>query len=230
MTDNLPRELLDFFDRHGHRASPEQPSPPGGKADGEWIYHRSGLPWLLLDHRFPYKRMYVESRRLLPEFIPSCHQKGEGWSSLTLMEEEGAAHPAGWTCASECCPVIKRFFTDEWPYGSVSRVRLMALLPGGYLLPHTDPYELTDGSPHELESFQLSLNTPRGSLYCFENAGLMPWHPGQCHAVDLSHRHALLNRSGKTRIHLIIAHGTINWARMGPLLVRSLYGALAGAA
>ncbi|MGB7922679.1 MAG: aspartyl/asparaginyl beta-hydroxylase domain-containing protein [Pyrinomonadaceae bacterium] len=219
--NNLPPELVDFLGRNSQRATPMECAPPVEKADGEWVYYRSGLPWLLLDLQFPYQEMSVEAQRLLPEFIPSYHEKGKGWKYLPLMEEDGGAEPPGWTLSAERCPVIKRFFTDQWPYGSVSRVRLMALLPGGYLLPHTDPYQLVAGPPHSLESFQFSLATPRGSLYGFEKGGLIPWKPGQCYAIDLSYKHALLNQSDETRINLIIAHRAMNWTEMSRLFERS---------
>jgi len=219
--NKLPQELVDFLSRSTRRALDQKRSMLEEKANGKWIYSRSGLPWLLLDLQFPYQKMSAEAQRLLPEFIPSLHKKGESWKSLTLMEEEGTGQPPGWTTASDRCPVIKRFFNDEWPYGSVSRVRLMALMPGGYLLPHTDPYRTDVGPPHRLESFQFSLNTPEGSLYCFEKGGLIPWNTGQCYAVDLSYKHALLNRSNETRIHLIIAHRVMNWTELSPLLERS---------
>ena len=188
-----------------------------------WIVKQSGLPWLELRIEIPFVEMLEEAVALKEEFVE--HRDGDapagyshkGWKSLCIhgISSEKTNHytqygyknheetPYIWTKASEKAPVTVKFFKETFPMSQYFRVRFMLLEPGGYISPHCD----TEKS--SLSPINIALNMPKNCLFKFEKHGLVPIKTGQSFLLDVSNKHAYINKSFDDRYH-IIAHGKTN--------------------
>ena len=51
-----------------------------------------------------------------------------------------------------------------------------------------------------------AITNPPGIEFAMEDAGLVPWQPGDVRAIDIGRLHAVKNTSNENRIHMIV-HG-----------------------
>ena len=79
----------------------------------------------------------------------------------------------------------------------------MLLKPGGYIKPHKD-FET-----RRLAAYNVAITNPPGVEFALEEAGLVPWQPGDVRAIDIGRLHAVRNNSNEDRIHMIV-HGHHN--------------------
>ena len=141
----------------------------------------------------------------------------KGWRSLCIhgISAEKTNHfteygyrsneevPYNWTEIAKLCPITTSFFKERYPISNYFRVRFMLLEPGGYISPHCD----TEKS--SLSPINIALNMPKNCLFKFEKHGLVPIKTGQSFLLDVSNKHAYINKSFDDRYH-IIAHGKTN--------------------
>ena len=186
--------------------------------DPKWTVTESGWPWFqlsALDDQ-PWKEMYAEAEALVDKFHSHREDSyGKGWKSLTLhglnedtqsLEQYGEDRNAtleqlDWTWVADKCPVTKKFLTDVWPAEYLNRVRFMLLEPGGYILPHQD----RPSDQKRLSVCNISLNMPEGCEMVMDGFGRVPFKDeGSAFLMDISNKHAVINRSNKPRIHMII--------------------------
>ena len=185
-----------------------------------WIINDSNLPWLELDIDFPHEEMHKEAINLKDRFVKHRDQDGQGgyrhkgWRSLCIhgIDAEKTNHyeqygyktnqetPYQWTDIIDRCPVTYRFFKDVFPYRAYFRVRFMLLEPEGFITPHQDTFE------SKLSPINMALNHPKGCVFKMEKPGVVPMKPGIVMLLDVSNKHAYINKSEEDRIHIIV-HG-----------------------
>jgi hypothetical protein len=76
----------------------------------------------------------------------------------------------------------------------------MLLEPGGYIQPHQD------FDTRAMAAFNVALSNPPGIFFAQEDAGLIPWQPGEARGIDIGRKHSVLNQGLENRIHMIV-HG-----------------------
>ena len=98
-----------------------------------------------------------------------------------------------------------------------SRVRMMELEPGGWIGVHKD----TDIK--QLGPINIAITQPADCEFYSEGLGVVPFRPGTAMWMDVSRRHAVINRSAQTRWHMII-HQTVSsdWQRLVELSYANL--------
>jgi|TARA_R110002074_G_scaffold283114_1_gene454746 hypothetical protein len=184
----------------------------------KWIIHESNCPSLLVNIPVPHEEMNAEAEALINRYVKHRGSTNPGWSSITIhgqatdrtqppnhyiengIDTEENSPPMGWTDIAEQCPVTVDWLTKKWPFKEYQRCRFMLLEPGGYIQPHQD-YDV-----RSLAAFNVSLSNPPGIEFALEDAGLIPWEPGQARGIDIGRKHAVLNRGTQNRIHMIV-HG-----------------------
>jgi len=113
--------------------------------------------------------------------------------------------------ARQHTPSIVDFFENIMPqtYGitAFNRVRIMALEPGGVILPHFDTLTSTQPGP-----LNMALTHPdnchfhlwKGSNFTAESYwGMIPFKPGRSFNIDIGNSHTIYNLSDKVRFHMI---------------------------
>lgn len=179
-----------------------------------WIERGSNCPSLRLDMPVPHKEMEQEALALMPEFIKHRGEEHPGWHSLVIhgvdkhTTDDWTSNAYSftekpdynWTEIAEACPVTKNWLMNVWNYTRFDRVRFMLLMPGGCIKPHAD-YEV-----RKLAAYNVAINNPAGVEFVMEDAGLIPWQPGDARAIDIGRRHSVRHIGTEPRIHMII-HG-----------------------
>lgn len=209
----FPSELEDFFRNHSGSYQYKYPD----FFDPKWVLTESHWPWfeLSLFKNQPWKEMFTEAENLIDEFYPHREDYGVGWKSLTIHGIDDDTQSLNtyssnrrevldnlkWTWVADRCPVTKKFLTDIWPAEFLNRVRFMLLEPGGYILPHQDRPD----DQKRLSVCNISLNNPEGCDFVMKNFGTVPFKDcGSAFLMDISNQHAVINKSDKPRIHIII--------------------------
>jgi len=210
----FPFELEEFIQSHKKEHVIRYPD----FFDPKWVLTESGWPWFKLSifDNQPWKEMYLEAESLVDKFHSHREDSyGKGWKSLTLHglnedtqslgqygdDRNAVLKDLHWTWVADHCPVTKKFLTDVWPAEFLNRVRFMLLEPGGYILPHQDRPD----DQKRLSVCNISLNMPEGCDFVMKNFGTLPFEDkGSAFLVDISNVHAVINRSDKPRIHMII--------------------------
>jgi len=144
----------------------------------------------------------------------------EGWSAVTLhgisrertenfdrygfKTEEEANYQ--WVGETRNCPYLVDLI-KKLPFKKLSRVRIMKLAPGGYIMPHND----APGNNYKrmFGPMNIALTQPVGCDFVMEGIGLLPFIAGKGFILDVGHNHCLANKSNKNRYHLIV-HGEYN--------------------
>jgi len=208
----FPNELEKFFLKNKEQYKIRYPD----MFDPKWTVMESGWPWFrlsALDDQ-PWKEMHNEAKNLLEYFKPHRENYGVGWKSLTLhglnddtqsLNQYGNRRDVldklNWTWVADKCPVTKDFLINVWPAEFLNRVRFMVLEPGGYILPHQDRAD----NEKRLSVCNISLNMPVGCEMVIDGYGKIPFEDtGSAFLVDISNKHAVVNRSSTVRIHMII--------------------------
>jgi hypothetical protein len=184
-----------------------------------WIRLDSNCPSLPLDIPIPHEAMAKEAEALLDTFVKHRGYMHKGWKSLTIHGQgidktgpseayikeglwtEDTAPPLGWTSIAKDCPITVDWLTNTFPFTNYGRVRYMLLEPGGYILPHVD---CDFRSP--LQAYNIALSNPPGVEFGHQDAGTIPWQPGDVRGVDTGRGHGVINNGTENRIHMII-HG-----------------------
>ena len=190
----------------------------------KWIMSESNCPSLVLNIPVPHKEMAAEAEQFIGrnEFgkLYVKHRGGwnPGWSSIVVhgqdtdrtqpnnyyiergIDTEENSRPYNWTSIAPACPVTVKWLKEVFPFNTYHRVRFMLLEPGGYIKPHQD------FDRRSMAAFNVSLSNPPGVEFAQEEAGLIPWQPGEARGIDIGRLHAVINRGTENRIHMIV-HG-----------------------
>ena len=105
---------------------------------------------------------------------------------------------SGWTDIAKFCPKTVEWMEQTVKYEKYTRVRFMAVLPGGWLGPHKDRERIKG-----VGATNIAINNPEGCALVMEDFGKLPFTPGKAFKINTGYRHAVWNRSEEPRIHMI---------------------------
>jgi len=184
----------------------------------KWILEKSNLPSLKLDIPIPnLDEIVKEATNAIKKSVKHRGKDHPGWRSITLhglgtevTEDWNASLYEGkfgdtrpkhdWTDLAKECPATVDWLETHWHYNEFHRVRFMLMEPGGFIQPHQDHPN------RRLAAVNVAITNPPEVEFAIEEAGLIPWEPGDVRAIDIGRKHSVRNLSNKDRIHMII-HG-----------------------
>jgi hypothetical protein len=210
-------ETREFFQRNEHLIPQFAGVDPADlllSDDLNTIQDNTLLPWIQVDINVPWKDIFDEANHLLYTSCYTLHRpNSSGWLSLAIHgmssvhtnvpEDYGLPDSAeydlsDWTDIAKFCPRTVEWMKDEMLYERFSRVRFMAVLPGGWLAPHQDRSRITG-----VGATNVAINNPDGCALVMEGWGTMPYTPGSVFKINTGYQHAVWNRSDEPRIHMI---------------------------
>lgn len=177
----------------------------------DFILNKSDCPTLKIDYEIPYEDMYNEAISNWHRLVPHRVNDGLGWKSMcihgTKTEETNTWETASynyssqpthtWTDLADTCPKTKEWLMS-FPCVNYQRVRFMILEPGGYITVHRDK------DYRKISAINIALNNPENFYFYMEDAGHVPWNPGDIRLIDNGRYHALKNNGKDYRVHFII--------------------------
>lgn len=184
-------------------------------SDLDYIRENTRLPWIGVDVNVPHEDIFAEAHHLLHTACFTAHRPdSSGWMSLTLyglssvhtnmpgdygLPKSARFDMTDWTDIAKFCPRTVEWIQEELNYKRLSRVRFMAVLPGGWLGPHKDKPE-----PTGMGATNIAINNPTGCALVMKDWGTLPYTPGSIFQINTGYEHAVWNRSCEPRIHMII--------------------------
>jgi hypothetical protein len=202
-----------YFDRNPAVADKYQ-LPSDGNINN--IMDNTNVPWVHIPEiPVPWKDIHKEAIHLLETECFSLHRanSGGGWLSLCIhgmssvhtnvpedynLPDSAEEDLSTWTDIAKFCPITKEWMQDEMLYDKFTRVRFMAVLPGGWIMPHSDTDRVAG-----LGATNVAINNPNGCALVMEEYGTMPFTPGSVFKINTGHVHSVWNRSDEPRIHMI---------------------------
>lgn len=173
------------------------------------------LPWIPVPISVPHNDIFEEANHLLYTSCYTMHRpNSSGWMSLCIhgmssvhtnvpedygLPDEAEYELSDWTDIAKFAPKTKQWLMDEVRYSPFSRVRFMAVLPGGWLGPHRDTDRIRG-----VGATNVAINNPDGCALVMEDWGTMPFTPGSMFKINTGYQHAVWNRSEEPRIHMIL--------------------------
>jgi hypothetical protein len=180
---------------------------------------RAEIPYIpvALSDNFPkpknMKKLFEEAKSFRDHFVP--HRSGGGsvgWESLTLYGlssthiaahhkygEDNFSEKNDWTDMARYCPKIVKYI-KKLNYKELSRVRIMKLRGGGYIVPHTDRSKYVGGA------LNIALNNPPECKFYVEGKGYLPFDKSFAIYPNTGYVHSVLNNTKEDRYHIIV-HG-----------------------
>jgi len=174
----------------------------------------SNLGYLVLNKMIPHDIIAKEIANVESLFVEhrSEYDESKGWFGFCL---HGKSYDAtredsyykdnrnmSWTAEAEkMMPNTVNFFKNDWFGNSFARLRIMKLIPGGYINCHRDCEK-----PSQLGAINIAITNPEGNMFLMENWGVVPFEKGRCIMLNLSNIHAVVNNSSKIRYHIIVHH------------------------
>lgn len=183
--------------------------------DYDIVMDNSKLPWVdIPDINVPYEDIYKEAHHLLHTACYTLHRPcSSGWLSLAIhgissvhtncAEDYGLPHDyeethSNWTDIAKFCPRTVEWMKEEINYKQFGRVRFMALLPGGWIGPHTDRDSIVG-----LGATNIAISQPDDCVFVMDGMGKVPYKPGSVMKLNTAYKHGVWNRSDDIRIHMI---------------------------
>lgn len=220
-------DITDFFNINKqleHNASskdiPEEflsweSSPDRCKTFFDWIRNDSNTGSLKLDIVSDISEVIDELSRAEFLAIPHRADNSNGWRSIVLhglcsiMTEApynyvdlgivDKSTKETWTDASKFFPKTLAWIDQHVPFKTFSRIRVMVLDPGGYILPHKDlPSSFLGGG------LNIAFTNPEGTEFAVEDNGLIPWEPGDVRMINIGKLHSIRNLGSTPRIHMLV--------------------------
>lgn len=180
------------------------------------------LPWIPVPISVPHTDIFEEANHLLYTSCYTMHRpNSSGWMSLCIhgmssvhtncpedygLPDEAEDDLSDWTDIAKFAPKTKQWLMDEVRYSPFTRVRFMAVLPGGWLAPHADTPRIRG-----VGATNVAINNPDGCALVMKDWGTMPFTPGSMFKINTGYEHAVWNRSGEPRIHMILDGGTSDY-------------------
>lgn len=197
-----------------------------------WIRTQTGLPWLMLDFKCPWKDILPEIERMT-EWIPYRNESGNNWSSLALHGIDGDYKKVyhtdnnvkyDWTSIAEQCPVTKDFLQNNVGIKSHERTRFMKIEPGGSIFLHHDRDD--ENGPLTRDIMRLgilhfAIQHPKGCDFTMPCWGNIPIKNGSTWFFSNVWEHTVVNNGDKPRYHIICNGARLNWDFWSPILIRS---------
>ena len=194
------------------------------------FYNSSYLPAVPLKIEFDHEAFLTEAKAVFQKNLFSFYRFEDhyGWMSFVIhglgdgrtksyesyypgkKEYLSAYHFVD--SARKHCPKTVDFFEKEFGRQTgchqFTRIRFMALLPGGFIPPHYDSFKSSDPGP-----INIALNNPknchfhmwRGSNFTPQSYyGCLPFSPGTALNIDVGNSHMVYNLSDEPRFHIIV--------------------------
>jgi len=185
-----------------------------GKEELDHILDNTKMPWIDLGIDIPWKDIHEEANHLLYTSCYTLHRpNSSGWLSLCVygmssvhtnvpsdynLPDSAERDLSDWTDISKFTPRTKEWMLDSKLYDVFTRVRFMAVLPGGWLAPHRDRPSITG-----VGATNVALNNPDECKLVMGGWGTLPYTPGSAFKLNTGYEHAVWNRSEEPRIHMI---------------------------
>lgn len=213
MDITIPESVLDFARKHDYEAGPPFKTLEDYKVVDTRIYG-SHIPVALVPDFPPIakEKMLKEIDKLRNNFVPHRGGDSEGWESLTLYglssTHTQAHHKYGykdycpenkWTDVCQYLPACVKYI-KRLPYKKFNRVRIMKVVPGGYIRPHTDRSLWVGGA------LNIAINNPDDCKFYVEDHGYLPFDKSYAIFPNTGMNHSVVNNSGEDRYHFIV-HG-----------------------
>jgi hypothetical protein len=214
---SLRKELSQFANRPGitgafvkQQSGISQYSTYNSEATVDWIINNSNLGYLPLAVDIPWRVINEEAQAVLPFMIanPPGDADSRGWLNFGIYSR--GVHDLGdygrtdlnqtndWTAeAQQHMPETVRYFRDNWPHQQLYKIRLLGLEPGGVIGLHTD--DCTG-----LNNINIAIDHPDDCDFVLENSGVIPFENGRAFLVNTGRRHAVINRSNRLRLHIVV--------------------------
>ncbi len=200
-----------------------------------WIRQESNTGSLKLDIDSDINKVVDEIKKAETLAIPHRTHDSNGWRSIVLHGLSsimtGPPHDyistgivpidavEGWTDVSKFFPETLIWIKKYIPFKVFSRIRIMILDPGGYILPHKDLEKSFLGG-----GINVAFTNPSGVEFALEDNGLVPWAPGDIRLINIGKLHSVRNLSNETRIHMLVYPLDIaGWNDYGMSLVCKSY-------
>lgn len=177
----------------------------------------SNIGYLVMNKIIPYEMISKEIKNIESFFVPHRAEFDEslGWEGFCLHGKSYDAtkedsyyndnRSKDWTSeALDLMPNTVNFFKNDWFGNTFNRLRIMKLLPNGYINCHSD-----DKKPGYLSPVNIAITNPSGNIFAMENCGIVPFVPGRAIMLNVSNFHAVRNESNEPRYHIIVHHNTI---------------------
>lgn len=209
-------ETIKFFEDNEH-VIPDLSmldDPSLSRKTGSEIMDNTMMPWIPVPIDVPKEDILQEALNLLYTGNFTQHRPdGNGWMSIcvhglgTTMtgvpEDYGLEGEevdlSDWTDIAKYCPRTVEWMREEMRYEKFSRVRFMALLPGGSIGNHIDRQSIVG-----VGATNVAINNPDGCAMVLEGMGTFPWRPGMVSKINTGYEHAVWNRNEEEpRIHMI---------------------------
>ena len=196
--NEVDKETQEFFNKHESLVAqfPADPFRLDNSDDIDDVLDNTLMPWLKLPIDVPWKDIYKEAKHLLDTECFTLHRAntGGGWLSLCIhgmssthtnvpedykLPDSAERELSTWTDIAKFCPATVEWMKSSMPYTEFTRVRFMALLPGGWIAPHQD----TTNVPG-FGATNVAINNPDGCALVMEDWGTMPFEPGTAFKIS----------------------------------------------
>lgn len=212
-------DLIKFYQENEHKSMDLKQIDDDsvwqeGQEELDYILDNTQLPWIPVPINVPWKDIYEEAHHLLHTACYTAHRpNSSGWLSLAIygmssvhtnvpedyaLPDSAERDLSDWTDIAKFCPRTVEWMKDEVAYDRFTRVRFMAVLPGGWLAPHTDRPRITG-----VGATNIAINNPDGCAMVMRDFGVFPFEPGTAFKINTGYEHAVWNRSDEPRIHMI---------------------------
>jgi hypothetical protein len=187
-----------------------------------WILNEANFGWIELDLQIDIDKWQLEAQQAQPYFVAHREDNNTGWNSCCIhgidIEKTGAwtnygytdeqQVPYNWTDLSHKTPIIKHFWTNEFPADHYRRVRFMEVEAEASITPHSDmPGRLPGEAGMDMLDFGVPVNIavvhPEDCYMVLEGHGVVPFKQGRAFIVNIRNYHSVINFSKQKRIHVI---------------------------
>jgi hypothetical protein len=241
----MDQKSLDFYNKYKNCKwiLPKIPDNLASTVEqASWILNQAKFGWIELDLTIDTVVWQAEAVASTDQFVPHREDENIGWNSACMhgidVSSTGAWTnygytneadvPYQWTTLADRTPVIKQFWTEQFPSDQYRRVRFMELTPDDAITPHSDmPGRLPGEDNFDALQFGIPINIavihPDQCYMVLEGYGVVPFKEGKAFIVNIRNRHSVLNFSSTPRVHVIghsFGYGT-KLEQFAELVVRS---------
>jgi hypothetical protein len=174
------------------------------------VSHDQNPACVKMDLNVPVKDVYDEIQNIRPYLHTHRSDSGIGWESFCIhgqaynRTKEEKYYPDFWGYKWTPEAIKHMPKTIAWlkslGYKEFQRVRVMCLMPKGFINLHKDQ------NHSQLGAVNVAINNPKECKFYLQNHGVLDFRPGDAYKLDLVNYHTIVNNSNIPRYHIII-HG-----------------------
>ena len=172
---------------------------------------KEGVPFreIRLDPPMPWQDIHHEARAPTKKCIALAPKSNHAsWVGITIhgvnshhfkpcIKEGVEMDECSWTDVGEECPVTVNWLKSLPFYKQFGRIMFAWVHGKGWIQPHTDR------SWEGLSGINYGVYNPEGCHMLMEPGKYVPWTNGSAFQLDLSFKHAVVNRGTEGRLHII---------------------------